>query len=137
MSINNNELLPKLIESFGNIYECVNYVAREARDLSNSSELSLTESRALTWILSGEQPSESKQPKALLEKGSRLQCIDDLLWTVDDPEIQAAVTRSVFKSWRAHHLLYEYINVSDAPRQARIRVLTRMVWYALLITPRR
>lgn len=138
MSINNNELLPKLLDSFGNIYECVNYVANEARDLANSSELDLTESIAMTWILSGNAPEVSaNRSKQKVERGAKLLAIDELLWTVDDPEIQAAVTRSVFKSWRAHHLLYDYISVSDGPRQARIRVLTRMIWYAYLITPRR
>lgn len=137
MSINSNKLLPKLIEGFGNIYECVNYVAKEARDLSQSHDVGLTESRAMTWILSGDQPEEALKEHLPPEKGARLMSIDDILWTVDDPQIRAAVTRSIFHSWRAHHLLYEYIDVSDTPRQARVRVLTRMLWYTLLITPRR
>ena len=138
MSINNNELLPKLVDSFGNIYECINYVANEARNLAASSELQLTESAAMTWVLSGTAPDNSSmQPKQPPERGAKLLEIDELLWTVDDPEIRAAVTRSVFKSWRAHHLLYDYIHVSDSPRQSRIRVLTRMIWYTHLITPRR
>lgn len=137
MSINNNKMLPKLVESFGNVYECVNYVAKEARELANSSEVSLTESRAITWVLSGDPPEDVTQPAPILEKRAKLMCIDDMLWTVDDPQVRAAVTRSAFRSWREHHLLYEYLDVPDEPRKARIRVLTRMIWYAFLITPRR
>lgn len=138
MSIYNNKLLPELTQSFGNIYECVNYVAKEARDMANSLEFDLTESTAMTWILSGDIPENKQiQPKQLHIRGAKIAAIDELLWTVNDPEIVAAVTRSVFKSWRAHHLLYDYIDVTDSPRQSRVRILTRMIWYTYLTTPRR
>lgn len=138
MSINNNKLLPELTKSFGNIYECVNHVANEARHLANCPDFSLTESTAMTWILSGEPPEDKQiEPQEFHVRGAKIAAIDELLWTVNDPEIIAAVTRSVFKSWRAHHLLYDYIDVTDSPRQSRVRILTRMIWYTYLTTPRR
>ena len=131
MSINHQELLPKLVNDFGNIYVAVNYVAAEARR-RQATDTRLSESRAITWVLSGKIPEElSPDYQRKQRKSVVISVIEDHLQDVSDDRIKAAVKQSIIKSIGDHHLLYEYLDVLDEGNKARVRVITNMIWYKL------
>ena len=51
---------------------------------------------------------------------------------IADKEVCNAVYDSYYDSKKQTHLIYVYNSIQDEPRRARVRVLTRMLWYTLI-----
>lgn len=128
MSINDMSKFDTYIESTGNIYSAVMAVVKDARNLSSNG---YTDTQALSYVLSGEVPKIRKH--AATSRKDRLESmIKDELCEVDDPDVCGAVEISLQKSTKKRYLVYDYQGVLDEPRQARIRVLTRIIWDKIL-----
>ena len=55
--------------------------------------------------------------------------IKEMFCYIDDIEVKNAVYDSFYLSKSHNNLIYEYNDITDLPRQARVRVLTRMLWH--------
>lgn len=129
-----NERFIELVQEFnGNRYMAVNYIVKLARKLTAKYNYMLLDSEAISWLLTGAQPKiVTYYYKSLHNKKSPQHAfIDDILCYVDDKGVSFCVNQSIQMSQKANHLIYIYTGVSDEHRQARIRVLTRIIWYNL------
>lgn len=114
-----------------NKYLATLYIASAARKLLKKYDNALLESEALTWIIRGVNIKVLKQVQRIQSRRSfQLSYIDEVLCYVDDTDIKEGVRSSIVASKHARNLVYIY-NVSNIHKQARIRILTRIIWYEL------
>lgn len=117
-------------ECNGNKYQAIVLVANLARQLSCKYDNKILDSEALNWILTRERPDiiDSNGNVRKLYRFN-MSYMDDILSEVDDEDVKEAVRYSISESNRQENLVYLYKKVSDECKQARVRVLVRMIWY--------
>ncbi len=130
MAVHNLENLDRYIQLCGSRFSATVFVANEARRLADKYQNVISHAEALSWVLSGEVPQNVKYYKDKLEQRSLrpLQSANEYLENILDDQVKQSVWRSLVKSNQSGHLIYQYIEVYDKYRQARIRVLTNMLW---------
>ena len=97
-------------------------LAQSARTICKSLDNRITTSQALDYAARGELPDPKDFPDHRLDR------VKEYLLYVDDIEIKSAVIRSYEESLKHNNLVYEYQNVSDDPRMARVRVIMNILW---------
>lgn len=117
-----------LAEKLGSPFAAVNFVAKSARARRQSVDNRILESEAITWVVTGIQPKLRNKMPDINQLGN-VSYLDEVLSYVDDEQVVESVRASYCESTKAHHLIYCYHNSLDDNRKARVRVLTRMVWY--------
>lgn len=118
------------INKLGNSYAAVNYIAKQAKKLASDNDNKILYSEAITWLLTGDKPKVLDIILAREQKAHiHTDYIDDLLSLVDNPLICQSVRQSIKASKLCNHLIYFYTHLSDDNDKARVRILTRMVWY--------
>lgn len=123
--------LKPFIKLCGNKYAATRYVAKEARKLAEEYDNVISHAEALTWVLTGEIPKDILsyyQDMVKLKRHRSLSAAYELIEYVLDEDIKESVVESYIRSLRAGHLIYYYHGVYDEYKQARVRILTRMVW---------
>ena len=115
----------------GNKFQAVRLVASLARSLSKKYDNKILDSEALTWILTGERPNTIDENGSIKRKSciNNISFMDDILSCVDDESVCESVRYSISESNKHKNLVYFYKGVPDECRQARVRVLVRMIWY--------
>ena len=103
----------------------VREVAKKARSLADEYDNNIFHSEALTFIMTGAKPDNKYRYADEYEAT----IIKELFCYIDDIEVKNAVYDSFYLSKSHNNLIYEYNDISDPHRQARVRVLTRMIWY--------
>lgn len=126
MSLVNNERLTDIEKKLG-FYPSITFIASEARKLRFSLDYDITESQALAWVLSGVTPEHHKIPIKDLEYSTSLE--DRLLTYIDKPAIKKSVKLSIEDTEIHHHLIYRYTEDLNESEKARVRILTRVIWY--------
>ena len=115
----------------GDRFAATMLVAKLARNLADKYDNLILHSEALTWVLTGERPmiidDNGKLNKSIISNNKSY--MDDLLCSVDDDEVCDAVRDSISHSNTCQNLVYLYNEITEEPRRARVRVLTRMIWY--------
>ena len=81
-------------------------------------------------VLKGEQTEIISDDEIIDEYESKY--IKELFMYIDDKDIKDAVYDSFYDSKLKKNLVYVYNNISDAYKKARVRILTRMLWYNLI-----
>ena len=117
------------VEETGCHYAAVNKIAADAREKLQEVGHLCNISDAIRWAVTGEEPNIHVNEAAIsIAKRSDIdRYMDALFDNVDDDEVKAAVEDSVRFSRYQGHLIYEYKDIQDEPRKARVRVLVRMV----------
>lgn len=130
--LGNNEFR-ELSDKFGSAHAAVMYVVRAARKLAAKYDYIILDSEAISWVLTGERPKVVNKYIQCLDsrKTSDIAYIDDILSGVDDEEVCNCVKESIKESRSSNHLIYLYKGVLDDCKKARIRILTRIIWYNL------
>ena len=105
-----------------NPYLAAMQLAKNARAICESLPNRITESVALDYAARNQLPNPKDFPDHRLDR------VREYLLYVDDIEIKSAVVRSYEASLVKNNLVYEYQNVSDEPRQARVRVIMNILW---------
>lgn len=119
--------------SLGNKYSAVIKIADDARQLQKKYGNVPLESEAITWILRGiDQKTLDKVKQIQSRKKFYLSYLNEVLTYVDDIEVKKSVKQSIKQSKRAQNLVYFY-STHDKSKQARIRVLTRIIWHELFL----
>lgn len=129
MSFGNDEEFRRYLESSENVYADVSRIAREARSLANDMNNKLLHSDAITCAVHGTSPECEMWRDA--EDEYEATVIRDMFCSIEDKAVCDAVYDSYYDSKDARHLIYVYNKIKDKPRQARVRILTRMLWYKL------
>lgn len=129
MSLKGDECFRRQLETSENPYEKVMNVVSKARDLSAQYNNKILHSEAITNIIHGTLPDI--QYLSDLESEFESRYIRDVFCYIDDKELCDAVYDSFYASKKKNNLIYVYNSISEPNRRARIRVLTRMLWYKL------
>jgi len=119
----------QLSKQCGSPYAAVNFIAKSARNKLLEVNNQILDSEAISWVLTGIAPEIKKRHKVYYLNGNHISYLDDVLSCVDDVEVCQSVRDSYFISCKANHLIYSYNPELDNDRQARVRVLTRMIWF--------
>ena len=127
MSFKDDVNFRKFLETQPNKYELVLDVARDARKLSAEYDEELMHSKAITHTLHGTKP----KMKEICRWESEAIKIKDIFCSIDDRDIRDAVYDSFYASKEANNLKYVYNDIREPYKQARVRILTRMLWYSL------
>lgn len=121
MSLLNNSTYNELSQSLGT-YLATMQIAQTAREIANSLDHRITYAEAISYAARGELPNPKDYPDHRLDR------VKDYLTQIDDIEIKSAVLLSYEQSLIKNHLIYDYNNVGDEFRQARIRVILNILW---------
>lgn len=117
------------IRDESNIYAATRIIGDHARRIAENCDNRITHCEAISWRLTGIKPSilnmPIQSPKHVKRQKHAL--LEDLLSDISDHDIRSGVRQSVKHYQDTHNLSYIYANVSDAPGQSRVRVLTRYI----------
>lgn len=127
---NTNEHFDKFVQLCGSRYSATVFVAAQARILAERYDNVISHAEALSWVLSGVVPNDilRYRDKIIQRETRPLQFTQSILSQVLDEDVKKSVYDSLYKSYKSGHLLYVYEGVYDEYRQARIRILTKMLW---------
>ena len=124
----------KYVEAMGSRFAAIMYVANVARHRRLAVHCCISEAQALSWVVTGVEPADIhlyyKARKRLKERKKTY--VEDRLLYIDDVQVRCAVQHSIELSRNNNHLIYEYDNVTDSCRQARVRILCNMIWDELM-----
>jgi hypothetical protein len=127
MSLDKDYNFRKLLETQSNKFSLVLDVAKDARQMATEYDELILHSEAITHILHGTKP----KLKHIWKWESEAREIRDTFCSIEDKEVCDAVYDSFYASKEAHNLKYVYNTIKDPYRQARVRILTRMLWKSL------
>ena len=130
MSLKDDMDFRKQLERSPNVYAEVCRVMNAARALADLCDNKILHSEALTHIVRGTEPN----CPYIADYRDEYEAyhIRDMFCYIDDKDICDAVYDSFYESKRAKNLVYVYNHINDSGRRARVRVLTRMLWYKLI-----
>jgi len=122
----NNELINTVADALGNRYSAIQYIMKFARHRADECDNVILHSSALVWVVTGSAPKDLKL-RLNIKKSRLSKSIDTFLEYVTDDEIREAVKSSVEQSIRSVHLIYQYNEIQEVSRQARVRILVRII----------
>lgn len=137
MSLDKDSKLAQYVHRCDSPYSVVMNVASMAREKCDEYGGLISESEALTWVIQNEEPEIVKQLGGKIPTKSyingkkhrtKYDFIQDFLCEIDDLEIRDAVKCSYITSLKKKNLVYKYNDIVAPSKQARVRVLTRMLW---------
>lgn len=118
--ITDRQLYDNLTIALGNPYAAVMYIAKLARSLSKSCGYYISDSQAVEWAATGNQP---KKVKVNLSNQIKVKLpIEEVLELVDDDEVVNAVLHSLRLSienylFKTNNTLYNRDNISDYSKE--------------------
>ncbi len=131
MSFKDDETFRRQLESTTNIYTELRKIAASAREMSARYNNKILHSEAITHVIQETKPDiqyiESYQNEY------EANYIRETFCYIDDKEVCNAVYDSFYESKKKKNLIFLYNSIEEPERQARVRVLTRMLWYKLII----
>lgn len=129
MSLKDDACFRRQLETADNPYAEIMQVVSKARELSALYDNRILHSEAITSVIHGTQP----EIQYLLDIESEFESryIREVFCYIDDKELCDAVYDSFYASKEKNNLIYVYNSIAEPDRKARIRVLTRMLWYKL------
>lgn len=116
----------------GNVYKAVYELGQAAAKRVKDCNNKISNAEGISWVLNGHKPDYEHRraywdtKKAIIEE-----YIDTNLELIDDKQICKCVRSSVWSSLNHRYLLYDYKGVDDESRRARIRILTKLIWYEI------
>ena len=129
---NQKDDIENLIDITGSNYAAVMYSAKLARKYLHKAKNSIPESIALSWAITGKEPINLEERIRL-----RLKSLDpmsdtfiqDIVYCIDDKRVRDAVENSYRLSINSKRLRFDYKNIDNVNIQARIRIITRMIYF--------
>ena len=121
MALNYNPRYKELCETM-NPYLAVVQVAQEARIISQSLDNRIPSATALDYAARDQLPNPKDYPDHRLDR------VKNYIIYILDIEVKSAIIASYEQSLRKNNLVYDYKNVDDEPRQARVRIIMNVLW---------
>ncbi len=125
------KLFNELAEVCGNRYLAIKYLSHQSRDLGHQSKGKVTESKLISWALTGEQPYSNQELERRKVLDIDIAELEDYLCYVDDKEVANQVRKYYQLSVRSKHVVLDTSQSLDLYRQMRVNVILRMIWYGL------
>lgn len=120
-----DKLVLKHLERSPNRYAEVKAIANKAKQIADMYDGQMFHSEAITCAMTEHLPKyDYKQLDSKLDL-----LIKDMFCETEDSDVKFAVYDSLMLSRKKHYLIYVYNNIEEAGRQARVRVLTNLLWY--------
>lgn len=129
MSLKDDEQFRRKLETVSNNYYEIKKVMNAARKMSNRYDNKILHSEAITHVIHETEPDRYYIENFRDEYESHF--IKDMFCYIDDKEICNAVYDSFYESKKKKRINFLYNKIENTDRQARVRVLTRMLWYKL------
>lgn len=124
MSLKDDYNFRKFLEVQDNKYGLILGVARQAKELSEDYDDLILHSEAITHTIHGTKP----RLKDITRWESEAFEIKDMFCSIEDVSVCNAVYDSFYASKEEGNLLYVYNNIENPFIQARVRILTRILW---------
>ena len=124
MSLKDDYNFRKFLEVQDNKYGLILGVARQAKELSEDYDDLILHSEAITHTIHGTKPRLKDITRCETEAFE----IKDMFCSIEDVQVCNAVYDSFYASKEEGNLLYVYNNIENPFIQARVRILTRMLW---------
>ena len=121
MALNYSPRYKELCEIM-NPYLAVLQVAQEARIISHSLDNRIPSATALDYAARDQLPNPKDYPDHRLDR------VKNYIIYILDIEVKSAIIASYEQSLRKNNLVYDYRNVEDEPRQARVRIIMNVLW---------
>ena len=121
MALNNNPYYQELCQQM-NPYLAVMEMAEDTRTICHYLDNRITVATALEYASQGKMPNPKDFPDHRLDR------VREYLTYVNDIEIKSAVIKSYEYSLKQNDLIYDYNNVEDEPRKARVRIIMNILW---------
>lgn len=119
------------VEAFdGSIFAAIDYVSKIARHRAKSVHNCITESQAISWVITGVEPKTLRKNLEYrkIRKTLDLRYAEDRLFYIDDKLVREATRETILESREKKHLIYKYKDIFDEPRKARVRILSNIIW---------
>ena len=131
LDIQSKKFYDKYMQDTDNVFEAINQFSKDANKLRKKHKNLLACNEALSATLSGILPSNLEERKTLKHlKNKYLQrYVSSVLADVDDIEVKLSVLQSINQSQLSNSLEYEYLDSLTSNQQARVRILTRLIWF--------
>ena len=114
----------------GNRYEAINTLCGKSRKLSESVNNAVRQIDSIHWALSGVPPASLATKTHAVSEYEKL--MEEYLCQVEDQGVASSVRTSFSQSVNIGHLVYVYQDDLNAYKEARVRIITNMLWYLLL-----
>ena len=121
MSLIYNPTYKELEKSLGT-YLATLQIAERGREIAHSLDNRITYSMAIDYAARGEIPNPKDFPDHRLDR------VKNYISYIDDIEVKSAIIASYEDSLSKNNLVYNYKNVSDEPRKARVRIIMNILW---------
>ena len=121
----NNEYYSQLKDKVGQ-YAAVSIIGAQARALSNLYHGKISHAEAMSWLLSGNKPKGLDN--IIDEATKRDERIRLWLNDICDIDVRDTVLSCINASLHIHNLTYMYKDGLPSHKQARVRILTKMLW---------
>ena len=105
-----------------NPYLAVLQIAKESRIISMSLDNRIPSATALDYASINQLPNPKDYPDHRLDR------VKNYISYIDDVEVTSSIISSYEQSLQKNNLVYDYTNVDDEPRQARIRIIINILW---------
>ena len=105
-----------------NPYLAILQIAQESRSISKALDNRIPLATALDYAARSEKPNPKDYPDHRLDR------VKNYITYIDDIEVKSAIICSYEISLAKNNLVYEYKNVDDEPRKARIRIIMNILW---------
>ena len=119
------------VEAFGgNTFAAILYVSNIARHRAKSVHNCITESQAISWVITGVEPKMLRKNLEYrkIRKTLDLRYAEDRLIYIDDKLVREATRETILESRKQKHLIYKYKDIFDEPHKARVRILSNIIW---------
>lgn len=130
MSFSNDNKFRRQLESSSNIYAELRRLMQSTRQLSAKYDNKILHSEAISHIV---QDNFSDIPHVEYQNEYEASFIKETFCYIDDKEVCNAVYDSFYESKKKKKLIFTYNSIQEPDRQSRIRVLTRMLYYKLIV----
>lgn len=125
-----NEFESEVNKCHGNRYAAINKLCRRARQLSASANNPIKQIDSIHWALSNVPPDSLITQQSVMPEYERM--MEEYLCQVENEGIANSVRTSFSQSIKIGHLVYVYQDDLNAYQEARVRIITNMLWYQLL-----
>ena len=114
----------------GSTFGAIIYISKIARKRRIDVGMCVSESEALTWVITGVEPKQvsiwRNQKSIKIDKA--LVYAQDRLMYVEDTAVRLAAERSIELSRSCGHLIYRYKGLQNQYQKSRVRVLCNIIW---------
>lgn len=126
----------KYLEDTDNVFEAINTWSKDARALKSQTQGRISNSEALSSALTDTLPKNLNErlsvPRA--EYAYVIRYIKESLSQIDDKLVKGSVAQTLNTSMSRKHLVFLYLgNLSEA-QKARVRIVSKLIWYNLYST---